>query len=76
MKKILEFNYPEDEDIFDLANRGIDYYGVLVDYDDYLRGLIKYKSKEELKNFSPEIARKQLNDFLKDRNLELNVIHN
>lgn len=76
MKKILEFNSPEDDDFFDLHNQGPEFYRALVDMDEYLRNLIKHKSKEELAFFTPEIARKQLHDFLQDRGIDLNIIHN
>lgn len=46
MKKTLVFNYPDDEQDFDLANDGHKYYYVLTEMDAYLRSLIKYQSED------------------------------
>lgn len=42
MKAILKFNLPEEQEEFDIANKGWKFRSVLLEYDNYLRGKIKY----------------------------------
>ena len=52
MKAILEFELPEDNSDFTLANNGFKYWSILSDIDNHLRGVLKYghkyKSVDEL----------------------------
>ena len=48
MKAILEFNLPEDQERFDFANNGFNYYMALSEMDQWLRSEYKYNDKEEM----------------------------
>lgn len=48
MKAILEFNLPEDQDDFNYATNGFNYYMVLVEMDQWLRSEYKYNGKEDM----------------------------
>ena len=48
MKAILEFNLPEDQERFDFANNGFNYYMALSEMDQWLRSEYKYNEKEEM----------------------------
>ena len=52
MKGLLEFNLPEEQSEFRDAQNGSGYLGVIQEFDNYLRSVIKYESdglsKEEL----------------------------
>jgi len=42
MKAIIEFNLPDDQDDFTFATKGLKYYLVLWDMDQWLRSKLKY----------------------------------
>jgi hypothetical protein len=42
MKAILKFNLPEEQEEFEIANKGWKFRSALSEYDNYLRGKIKY----------------------------------
>lgn len=46
MKGILEFKLYEEEEEFLIAQRGSKYLGVLQDFDNFLRGELKYRSED------------------------------
>ena len=48
MKATLEFNLPEDQERFDFATNGINYYLALCEMDEWLRSEYKYNDKEEM----------------------------
>jgi hypothetical protein len=48
MKATLEYNLPEDQDDFNYANNGFNYYMALVEMDEWLRSEYKYNGKEEM----------------------------
>lgn len=48
MKATLEFNLPEEQEEFDLANQARSLYCVIYELEDYLRDLVKYKNKETI----------------------------
>ena len=48
MKATLEFNLPEDQERFDFANNGFNYYMALSEMDQWLRSEYKYNEKEEM----------------------------
>lgn len=73
MKAILEFNLPEDESEFNLANKGSKYYFVLWEMDQWYRSKIKYDdtlSDEQYKIY--EDSRQQLRDFMHDNGVTFN----
>lgn len=52
-KATLTFNLPEERDEFNTANKAVDMSIVLSEFDNYLRGILKYgseryKTKKEL----------------------------
>lgn len=48
MKKILEFDSPEDDELFELSNKGPEYSFVISDFLEYLRNEQKYKSRDTI----------------------------
>jgi len=42
MKAILKYNLPEEQEEFDIANKGWKYRSALIEIDEYLRSKIKY----------------------------------
>ena len=48
MKAILEFNLPEEQQRFDFANNGLNYYSALCEFDEWLRSEYKYNGKDEM----------------------------
>lgn len=42
MKAILKYNLPEEQEEFEMANKGWKYRSALSEYDNYLRSKIKY----------------------------------
>jgi len=47
MKAILEFNLPEDQEDYDRVNKALDLCSVLWDFQNYLRGQVKYSDKPD-----------------------------
>jgi hypothetical protein len=48
MKASLEFNLPDEEELFTMATNGHRAHFVLIDLDQYLRSRIKYAPDDEL----------------------------
>ena len=52
MKAILEFDLPDDQEEFEIANRAMDYHSALWDIDQHMRTCLKhghtYKTIEEV----------------------------
>lgn len=67
MKKILEFNYPEDESEFALHNAGPDMAIVLTDMDNYLRAKVKYEDLPEDQHKIYQEIREKLRDLMNER---------
>ena len=65
-EKILKFKCPEERVEFELANRGNDFYHVLWEFDNWLRGEIKYNDREDLQE-----VRTKLYELLVDNDLNL-----
>ena len=66
MKAILEFNLPEDQERFDFANNGFNYYMALVEMDEWLRSEYKYNGKEEMYE-----VREKLREIISENNVKL-----
>lgn len=73
MKGILEFNLPEEQSEFDLANNASKYYSVLWDLDQYLRNFVKYPSDREDPILTDTMAkvRDELWKLMNEHNLNL-----
>ena len=46
MKKIIEYNFPEDHYEYTLAERGSSFYNVIIELDSYLRNICKHGDLE------------------------------
>lgn len=66
MKATLEFNLPEDQERFDFANNGFNYYCSLMEFDQWLRSEYKYNGKEAM-----DAVRQKLNEIINDNNVKL-----
>lgn len=66
MKKILEFNCPEDESEFALANAGVALSIVITDMDNYLRAKVKYEELTETETIIYQNVRDKLRELIID----------
>ena len=66
MKATLEFNLPEDQERFDFANNGFNYYMALSEMDQWLRSEYKYNGKEAMFE-----VRQKLNEIINENNVKL-----
>jgi hypothetical protein len=48
MKASLEFDLPDDQDLFTMASNAHSVYSIIFQLDQYLRGQIKYAPDDEL----------------------------
>ena len=48
MKATLEFNLPDDQEDFNHATNGFNYYMALVEMDQWLRGEYKYNGNQDM----------------------------
>ena len=76
MKAILEFNLPEDQTEYQMANDASKMFSTLWDMKQWLRGQVKYApdemSQETYNAF--EECRDKLNELLMDNNLDLDAL--
>jgi len=70
MKAELKFSLPEEKDEFTLATRGIDLWGVLCDYDQWLRNELKYQDAGD----ETQRARDTLYNFMEQHNISLDMV--
>jgi len=66
MKAVLEFNLPEDQEQFDFANNGYNYYMALIEMDQWLRSEYKYNGNEAM--FA---VRQKLNEIINENNVKI-----
>ena len=66
MKATLEFNLPEEQEDFNHANNGFNYYMALVEMDQWLRAEYKYNDKEEMYE-----VREKLREIIFENNVKL-----
>ena len=66
MKALLEFNLPEDQERFDYATNGFNYYMALSQMDEWLRSEYKYNGKDEMYPI-----RMKLNEIINDNNVKI-----
>lgn len=72
MKAILEFNLPEDAYEYNLMNKAVDMSVVLHEFDQYLRGRLKYEDNMSVEVYDAlQDARDKLYDMAKDGGVEL-----
>ena len=66
MKATLEFNLPEEQEDFNHATNGFNYYMALVEMDQWLRAEYKYNDKEEMYE-----VREKLRQIIFENNVKL-----
>ncbi len=66
MKATLEFNLPEDNEEFNHATNGFNYYMALVEMDEWLRSEYKYNGKEEMYE-----VRNKLREIIFENNVKI-----
>ena len=66
MKATLEFNLPEDQEEFNHATNGFNYYMALVEMDQWLRAEYKYNGNEEMWE-----AREKLREIISENNVKI-----
>jgi hypothetical protein len=70
MKAILEFNLPDDQDEFNFATRGSNYYIILWDIDQWLRSKMKYDDTLTDGQYEAyEKTREELRDMMTSRGI-------
>jgi hypothetical protein len=72
-KATIQYNLPEEQSEFDLANNASKYYSVLWDLDQYLRNFVKYPSDREDPILTDTMAkvRGELWKLMNEHNLNL-----
>lgn len=66
MKATLEFNLPDDQEDFNHATNGFNYYMALVEMDQWLRAEYKYNDNEEMYEL-----RVKLREIISDNNVKI-----
>jgi hypothetical protein len=66
MKAKLIFNLPEDQDDFNYATNGFNYYMALMEFDQWLRAEYKYNGKEDMYE-----VREKLREIILDNNVKI-----
>ena len=66
MKATLEYNLPEEQEDFNHATNGFNYYMALVEMDQWLRSEYKYNDNEEMYE-----ARVKLRQIISENNVEI-----
>jgi len=66
MKATLEFNLPEDQEEFNHATNGFNYYHALWEMDQWLRSEYKYNGKEEMYE-----VREKLREIILENNVKI-----
>jgi hypothetical protein len=66
MKATLEFYLPEDQEHFNHASNGFNYYMALVEMDQWLRAEYKYNGKEDMYE-----VRNKLREIILENNVKI-----
>ena len=66
MKATLEYNLPEEQEDFNHATNGFNYYMALVEMDQWLRAEYKYNNNEEMYE-----VREKLRQIILDNNVKI-----
>ena len=76
MKAILEFNLPDDQQDFDLANSSLKFWSVLWELDQSLRAKTKYApdSLPQDKYNAYQEIRDELRELMSDNNLSFDMV--
>jgi hypothetical protein len=76
MKAILEFNLPDDQQDYDLANNGLNFWRVLYELDQELRAKTKYASDDlpQDKYDAYQEIRDMVHELMTDNNVSLDMV--
>jgi hypothetical protein len=76
MKAILEFNLPDDQQEYDLANNGLNFWSVLYKLDEDLRTKTKYASDDLPKDKydAYQEIRDKLHELISESNVSLDMV--
>ena len=76
MKAILEFNLPDDQQEYDLANSGLSFWNVLWELDQELRTKTKYASDDLSKDKydAYQEIRDLLHELMSENNVNLDMV--
>jgi len=66
MKATLEYNLPDDQEDFNYATNGFNYYHALYEFDQWLRSEYKYNGKEDMYE-----VREKLREIISDNNVKI-----
>jgi len=77
MKAILEFNLPDDQQDYDLANNGLNFWHVLWELDQELRAKTKYAADDlpQDKYDAYQEIRDMLHELMTDNNVSLDIVN-
>jgi hypothetical protein len=75
MKAILEFNLPDDQEDFTLANNALNFWRVLYELDQELRAKTKYASDDMPADvyIAYSSIREKLHELMNDNNVSLDM---
>ena len=76
MKAILEFNLPDDQQEYDLANNALNFWRVLYELDQELRSKTKYAEDNlpQDKYDAYQEVRDMLHELMTDNNVSLDIV--
>ena len=77
MKATLEFNLPDDQQEYDLANNGLNFWRVLYELDQELRAKTKYAPDDlpQDKYDAYQEIRDMLHELMTDNNVSLDIVN-
>jgi hypothetical protein len=76
MKAILEFNLPEDQQEYDLANNALNFWRVLYEIDQELRAKTKYAADDlpQDKYDAYQEIRDKLHELMRESHVDLDMV--
>jgi hypothetical protein len=76
MKAILEFNLPDDQQEYDLANNGLNFWRVLYELDQELRAKTKYAPDDlpQHKYDAYQEIRDKLHELMRESHVDLDMV--
>jgi hypothetical protein len=76
MKAIIEFNLPDDQQEYDLANNALSFWRVLYELDQELRAKTKYAPDDlpQDKYDAYQEIRDKLHELMRESNVDLDIV--
>jgi hypothetical protein len=76
MKAILEFNLPDDQQEYELANNGLNFWRVLYELDNELRAKTKYAPDDlpQDKYDAYQEIRDKLHELMRESHVDLDMV--